>query len=126
LLGLITLAAIVCGYAKWKHRIWLDGYQQLEAGGVELTYAKVDTTWLEFLAIGKSKILKPIKATVVAWQIDEDTLQIGDQTYAYPENTQRAKMSLRVRELNSQAKRLGIETPADLTQFEWAFKENKN
>jgi hypothetical protein len=126
LLCLITLVALVFGYAKWKYESTRSKYQQLEADGVELTYAEANTTWLEFLAIGKSKVVKPIKATVVAWRVDKDILQIGDQTYQFQEKAQRTKMSLRMRELNSQARKLGLETPSDSSQYEWAFKENKN
>jgi hypothetical protein len=78
LVGLMTLAAIVFGYAKWEYQRRRHDYEWLKSAGAELATDEVKATWMEFIATGRSTLEKPKSLyRIVIYQLDDSRFRAG-------------------------------------------------
>ena len=99
LLTVITVAALVLGYTKWKVAQRQENIKQLRDEGVAIFYDSRKTSWLEYVASGEKDILTAGKV-VISIVINGDEFRVAHYTCSSDEAPSK------VNELAKRAKQL--------------------
>jgi hypothetical protein len=77
LLGFVTLAAMLLGYAKWKYKQLAIERAALARERIGVAYKEKETSWIENLVTNRKKSQKPTRAAFRVYQ-DGGEIRVGN------------------------------------------------